>query len=178
MNRHLTILPLVFVFATLPASAILDTNGNGLSDRWEAQYKVGVHVSANLDPAVDDDGDGWTNAQEAAAGTDPFDPSAPVGYLRPETTRVPEHWEDTNGDGIPEFVPESITQVFVGLPGKQYTLLTSTDLAEQSWIPVEDPFISVGNETTYCLYVTDLESRFWCIKIEDVDSDGDGLTDG
>ena len=177
MNRHLTVLPLVFVFATLPASAILDTNGNGLSDLWEAQYKVGVHVSANLDPAVDDDGDGWTNAKEAAAGTDPFDLNAPDGYLRPETTRVPEHWEDTNGDGIPEFVPDSITLVFVGTPGKQYTLLSSTNLAEQSWFQVGDPFISNGNEITYCVFVTDLEKSLWRVAVTDADTDGDGLTD-
>ena len=177
MNRHLTILPLAFVFASLPASAILDTNGNGLSDLWEAQYKVGVHVSANLDPAVDDDGDGWTNAKEAAAGTDPFDLNAPDGYLRPETTRVPEHWEDTNGDGIPEFVPDSITLVFVGTPGKQYTLLSSTNLAEQSWFQVGDPFISNGNEITYCVFVTDLEKSLWRVAVTDADTDGDGLTD-
>jgi len=53
-----------------------DANSNGLIDYWENFYGA-----QNLNPQDDTDGDGRTNAQEAAAGTDPFD-SGDLLYLR------------------------------------------------------------------------------------------------
>ena len=49
------------------ASAIVDLDGNWLSDVWELKYdRIG------MDPAADPDGDGFTNRQECEGGTDPF----------------------------------------------------------------------------------------------------------
>ncbi len=48
--------------------AIVDTNGNGLSDVWETAYSA-----MGISPAGDPDGDGRNNVQEAIAGTDPYD---------------------------------------------------------------------------------------------------------
>lgn len=64
------------------AFAVLDKNTNGLSDFWEKQYNRGQLFTADFDPQADPDSDGWTNAQEATAGTDPFDPNPPDGLVR------------------------------------------------------------------------------------------------
>src|SRR5882757_2528959 len=66
MNRLLGIL-LVVLAAYQATAAGLDKNGNSLDDVWEALYGA-------LPPNDDPDGDGFTNAQESAAGTNPFDP--------------------------------------------------------------------------------------------------------
>ncbi|HXJ59261.1 MAG TPA: hypothetical protein VNU68_21640 [Verrucomicrobiae bacterium] len=53
---------------------MLDRNGNGTSDIWEALYSTpacGLQLSSSLD--IDSDGDGVLNRQEAVAGTDPRD---------------------------------------------------------------------------------------------------------
>ena len=47
----------------------VDSDGNGLSDAWEQQYFGHMGV----DPNADADGDGQTNAQEYASGTNPAD---------------------------------------------------------------------------------------------------------
>jgi hypothetical protein len=70
------------------STAILDTNNNGTSDPWETFHNNG-NLFTTFDPNADPDSDGWTNAQEAAAGTDPFDASAPGGFLRPVLTHFP-----------------------------------------------------------------------------------------
>ncbi len=63
------LVPLVSLMV-LPAQAGLDLNGNNQSDVWEAAFSA-----AGLVGSVDSDGDGYDNASEAAAGTDPLDPS-------------------------------------------------------------------------------------------------------
>ncbi len=62
-----------------------DTDGDGLPDGWEAAHGMDPQTSNTGDPrtdaSADPDLDGLTNAQEAALGTDPFQP-------------------DTDGDGM------------------------------------------------------------------------------
>ena len=60
----------LFLFATR-ASAILDVNSNGISDVWEQ-----LRNAVGIDPNADSDGDGFSNALEALAGTDPFNPNS------------------------------------------------------------------------------------------------------
>ncbi|MBI1839693.1 MAG: hypothetical protein HYR88_02435 [Verrucomicrobia bacterium] len=63
----------VFNYSGSAFTLLMDANGNGLDDRWEARF--GLH-----DPNGDADGDGFTNKQEHDAGTDPLDPgSKPSG---------------------------------------------------------------------------------------------------
>ena len=57
-----------FGLAISVGAAGLDRNNNGLNDIWELAYGAGA-----LLPNGDADGDGFTNAQESAAGTNPFD---------------------------------------------------------------------------------------------------------
>ena len=47
---------------------MLDMNENGMSDVWELLYG-GYGITPNGDP----DGDGFSNLQEAMAGTNPYD---------------------------------------------------------------------------------------------------------
>ena len=68
-----------------------DTDGDGMTDGWEARYGERVWDGENgtwrwlwhLDPTYpgdageDADGDGWTNLEEFHLGTSPIDPSSP-----------------------------------------------------------------------------------------------------
>lgn len=162
-----------------PASfAIVDTNNNGVSDFWERAQNNGELFPATFDPQADSDSDGWTNAQEAAAGTDPFDPNPPDGLIRPEITHIPAVLGGPDENGIPVLgSPEAVTVTWPTLVGKQYTLLFSPDLSEGSWIPVGDPFIAYGGVCKYDFYeVSAADKCFWRVSVGDVDSDSDGLT--
>ena len=176
MKRLLPFGVLLFALCAFPASGILDTNSNGLSDLWERAYNGG-DLFASMDPLTDDDSDGWTNAQEAAAGTDPFDANPPDGLLRPDIVHIPELWEDQNNDNILELVtPEAVIISWTTIPGKQYTLLYSPDLVD--WLPVpNEDFIGNGSVVDYYFTLDEDDKLFWRVKIEDIDSDSDGLTD-
>ena len=56
-----------------------DSDGNGLPDWWELKYFGAIGQDPNADP----DGDGLTNLQEYAMGTNPL-------------------LADTDGDGVPD----------------------------------------------------------------------------
>ncbi len=84
MNRLL--FPALFsTLLALPAHALIDTDTDGFSDVWEGRYgfTIGATPPANQSPTADPDGDGWTNAQEALAGTDPVSAASPNGILAP-----------------------------------------------------------------------------------------------
>ena len=169
-----------WILASLPAPAIVDTNNNGVSDIWEKHYNNG-NLIANLDPQADSDRDGWTNIQEAAAGTNPFDPNPPDGFIRPDIVHIPATYSSgTNGDpGI--LTPETITLTWPTLTGKQYTLHYSPDLSEGSWQPVEAPYIGNGNSTQYGIPLTQPDGStpdklFWRVAVGDIDTDGDSLS--
>lgn len=79
----------VWILATGMSLAILAANSNGVSELWERNFNNGSLFDASFDPQGDPDADGWTNAQEAAAGTNPFVPNPPDGMIRPVTEYVP-----------------------------------------------------------------------------------------
>jgi hypothetical protein len=159
-------------------SGIIDTNNNGLSDLWERAYNDEQLFAETFDPEADADADGWTNAQEAAAGTDPCASSPPDGIVRPETAHIPAVYGGLDENGIPVLItPEVITVTWPTIAGKQYTLLFSPDLSEQSWLPIGAPFIGNGNDTIYNFEINTTTTCFWRVAVTDVDTDGDGLLD-
>ncbi len=171
---------LLLVFLPLYASAIVDTNHNGVSDVWERTYN-GYNLFPSFDSQADPDHDGWTNAQEAAAGTDPFDPTPPAGILLPQIAHIPATYTTVSGTRTLS-TPEAITLSWPTLTGKQYTLLFSPDLTAGSWTPVGLPRIGDGLEMGSGIPITQPDGStplgmFWRVSINDIDSDGDGFTD-
>jgi uncharacterized protein (DUF1800 family) len=135
----------------LPGSALaIDPDGNRQSDVWEM-----VYGASGLPPDDDLDADGWTNAAESAAGTDPFD-----GRSHPELSI-------TFQAGLPMLA-------WPGLPGKLYTLLADENLAALT--PRGDAMPGTG--ALMQLQLPAASGReFFRLMIEDTDTDNDGVND-
>ena len=162
--------------STFCAHAILDTNENDLSDVWERAYNNGELFDTSFNPQLDSDSDGWTNALEAIAGTNPLDANSPDGFVRPVISHISAVLGDIDESGVPEIItPDAFTLTWQTIAGKQYGLLYSPDLIE--WLAVEPAFIGNGSVLEYGIPLPDADKLFWRVPIEDVDSDGDGLTD-
>jgi hypothetical protein len=134
----------------------------------------------HFDPQADPDGDDWTNAEEATAGTNPRDSHTPAGILNPVNILRPESWADSNGDGILEHTPRAMTLKWDTIHGKQYTVLRSPNLAEESWAPYGESFIGNGSEVEIAIPISPPSggtpsNDFWRISVTDIDSDADGL---
>jgi hypothetical protein len=177
MKRNLVFLSAILC-TTASLVAVVDTNDNGLSDLWEKEYNNGDLFADTFDPQADPDADGWTNAQEAAAGTDPFSSALPSGHLQPETEHIPATWGDIDNDDIPDIItPDVIRISWEATPGKQYTLLTSVSMQNESWTPVGTPFIGTGTVVSYNFLTSQAGRVFLRVAVCDTDSDEDGLND-
>ncbi len=164
-------------FVSPRAHAILDLNENLMSDVWEKSQNDGELFSETFVAEDDPDSDGWTNAQEAAAGTDPFDPNPPDGLIQPHIAHIAAVLGVDENENPIVVTPEAVTVSWPTIVGKQYTLLFSPDLSENGWLTVGDAFIGDGDEVLYTFLVSDSDSRFWRVAVTDADSDGDNLTD-
>jgi hypothetical protein len=174
--RHalLTNAVLLALALTPVAHAIVDSDGDGMSDVWEALYgfTVGTGAPASEGAGADPDGDGWTNFHEALAGTDPNSAVQPAGIVRADIER------DT-------FMADTFYISWQSDPTKAYQLKCSPDL--QTWVDVGES--TAGNGEVIVIGAsgmvesTDPENplpetspqMFWRVVIEDMDSDGDGL---
>jgi len=176
--KRLFLCSLLLVLCSRPASAILDTNNNGLSDVWERIHYNGDLFPSSFDPLGDDDSDGWTNAEEAVAGTDPESPHSPDGMLRPEVVILHDVLLDLDNDSVPEFYAEVATITWPIVAGKFYTLHYSPDMTENSRISLQQAAAtSDGTRTANFPITSPGDKMFWRVTVEDIDSDGDGLTD-
>jgi uncharacterized protein (DUF1800 family) len=130
---------------------MIDLNGNGMSDVWEWFYSA-----TNLNPNADADGDGFSNRQEAIAGTDPFDSnSAPYISLFAMTA--------TNG--------------YISMPaqlGKLYQLQSITNLGGTNWLTETGMVVRAGKSFTFPSPANST-MKFYRIAISDTNSDGSGL---
>jgi hypothetical protein len=162
---------LSFLALTHQAHAIVDSNQNNVSDLWEKKYNNGS-LFPTFDPLSDADGDGWTAAQEAIAGTNPFSNTTPTGYLRPEFSHIP----------ATPTSPATLSTTWTTLPWKQYTLQASSDLTSGSWLTIGMPEIGRGHTITQNVAATvpggtAAPCCFLRVAVADLDRDSDTLTD-
>ena len=142
--------------ASSARAQMVDLNGNGMSDIWELLYNV-----YGVNPALDNDGDGMSNLQEALAGTNP---------------------NDSNSVASITALAYTATNFSVTIPcalGKQYTLqsaLTVTNLGGTQWSNEVSVVVRDGNTVTLTAATTDA-MKFFRVAIGDVDTDGDGVND-
>jgi hypothetical protein len=78
--------------------------------------------------------------------------------------------------------PEAVTLTWPAFPGKQYTILYSLDLTAESWATFDQAFVATGSEVEYGIPLVQsdgsrLDQCFWRVTPQDVDTDGDGLSD-
>ncbi len=143
----------LFFFSATQAvfAQMIDLNGNGMSDVWEWTY----HANG-INPNADSDGDGFSNLQEALAGTSPFDSNS--------YPRIPA-------------VFCSLTNFSVSIPstpGKQYQLQSVTTLGGTNWLVETNLEALSGTNLTLAVPLT-TAMKFYRVAISDVNSDGSGL---
>jgi hypothetical protein len=132
---------------------MIDLNANGMSDVWEWLYNAD-----GVNPNADSDGDGFSNLQEARAGTNPFDANS--------YPRIPT-------------VAYSASRVSVTLPcalGKQYQLQSIATLTNTDWLVETNLVARSGTSVTLSASAT-AAMRFYRVAISDVDSAGSGMND-
>ena len=130
----------------------LDANANQQSDLWEIQFGA-----LSLAATADHDQDGYSNAIESLAGTNPLDAAS---YPLLEVASGP---------------PGQLQLSWSGEFGKKYSLYRSLDLNGANG-SVLDTF--TGDGTTLMEVVDTSGPRgFFKLLISDLDSDLDGLTD-
>ena len=106
-----------------PSHAQIDRNTNGFSDVWESAY------GSNLSPSHDLDGDGFTNREEADAGTNPHNAT------------------DFPRSGVFTMTASDMAMVhFPSIPGVRYQIEASTNLLD--WAPYGSPIIGNGDTVT------------------------------
>jgi alpha-L-fucosidase len=94
---------------------------------WRQQYFGTSDNSGTAADNADPDGDGWTNAQEFAAGTDPND----------RTSRLKIGQVQSSGSGMVVSFPTT--------SGKTYRVEYSTSLQSGSWTSVQDNIAGTGS---------------------------------
>lgn len=142
------------VLGVLTVSVVaVDLNGNGLSDIWELVYGASA-----LTATGDADGDGVSNQLESIAGTNPFDAST-------KPALASANW--------------SASQFQLGygrVAGKRYRIESKTDLSLPVWM-TEFTEVAQSYDPVAYLFPRPVGAKFWRLRIDDVDGDGDGLTD-
>ncbi len=135
--------------------AIVDRDGDGVSDVWAARNPLVGEAAA------DDDGDGASNRTEALAGTDALDgASRPSAWLRPGPSGgLRLHWN--------------------GVVHRRYRIETSSDL--KTWSPANEfEFTGGDKEDSHLVHAPgslgDLR-RYWRLGVWQPDTDGDGFLD-
>ena len=140
---------------TATCFAVLDENANQQSDVWEM-----LTASPGLLPGNDNDGDGFTNRAESVAGTHPRDASS-----------FPNQTIDLGAGNTAHIQWPS-------LAGKLYHLEFSNSLtgAVIPWQTVHSVQGGEGIEEAFHSLGT-LGNAFYRIRVLDLDTDGDGVSD-
>ena len=150
----------------LQASALIDSNGDGIGDVWAQAYGAG-----GLDPNGDADRDGMSNRNEAGAGTDPFD--AQSGFKVTRIRRV------VNG----------LMLRWQGVAGRTYRVETSPQLGAANWTAGESLSGGAGGDMFALIDRPAAPAAFFRVAAmanagdfplglaDGFDSDGDGQSD-
>ncbi|HMP76854.1 MAG TPA: DUF1800 family protein [Kiritimatiellia bacterium] len=141
---------LLLLMLTATFAPALDQNSNQQSDVWEMIFNA-----AGLAPGADADGDGFSNREEAIAGTDPFD-AASFPWIE-AASRHGDH----------------LTNRFVSAAGKVYQWHGGAELG--MWTFVTN-VTGTGGEQQAGMAPTG-GAYFLRFAVSDQDTDGDGLTD-
>ena len=152
--KHRPVCSLLSVLLCPIAAVALDTNNNQQSDVWEMAWGA-----TGLAAAADADGDGFTNAQESAAGTDPRSAlDFPAVEMTPDTAAAFRfYWH--------------------GVAGKKYSLLGSPSLSAGSWLSAAPDVAGSGGTDGITLPTAGFSRQFFKLSVTDQDSDGDGFSD-
>jgi hypothetical protein len=142
---------LVLLGAARAPAQMVDLNGNGMSDIWEWVYSA-----TNIDPNADPDGDGFSNLQEATAGTNPFDSNS--------YPHIP----------IMVYSPTNFSVTLSSALGKLYQLQSTTNFGGANWVVETNQKARTGTNVTLTVPTTSV-MKFYRVGIADVNSDGSGL---
>jgi Protein of unknown function (DUF1800)/PA14 domain len=140
----------LYGFAIGTSAQIIDLNGNGISDIWEWTYNA-----YGIEPNADSDGDSFLNWQEAIAGTSPFDATS-----YPHIAFISSS-------------PSNFSITLPSVPGKLYTLESSTNLGSEQWLAETNFEPLSGTNLTLTAGVGPV-FKFYRYRVSDVDSDGGG----
>jgi uncharacterized protein (DUF1800 family) len=135
-----------------PAHVGTDLNENGMSDLWEAHFGAG-----GLIPTEDEDGDGFTNQEEAGLGSDPFDPNSNFRIATEESES-----------------PNSFDLCFPRLLLKSQKIYSSNSL--QNFNPSSLSMNVEGGEYRVTAPFS-FSQEFFRVAVSDRDLDSDGLSD-
>jgi uncharacterized protein (DUF1800 family) len=142
---------LILLAVSQGGAQMVDLNGNGMSDVWEAVYGAN-----GADPNADSDGDGVSNLQEAMAGTNPFDSNS-----YPHIT-------------VMIYSPTNFSVTIPCAVGKQYQLQSVTAPGSTDWA-VETNLVARSGTNMTLTVPSAAAMKFYRVAISDVDSDDSGL---
>ncbi len=155
-------LPAILLALCLVATARADIDYGANGTVWKMLY--GVTDAQLNDPtwlASDDDGDGVSNGAELAAGTNPFNATSKLAVLSSTVTAT------------------TVSLTIPTAAGKVYVLQESADLTNPSgWVPLANNVQITGDGTVKTISAPlDGTANFYRVVVQDVDTDGDGLSD-
>jgi uncharacterized protein (DUF1800 family) len=134
-------------------AAMIDLNTNGASDIWEQ-----IFSATALPPSADSDADGFSNVQEALAGTSPV-----------------------NAASFPKiassaFAPAAFSVTVPSELGKFYELQSINTLESTNWFAETNTIVRAGTNLTLTAPPGTVQ-KYFRVAVSDLDSDGDGVND-
>jgi len=120
----------ILVHMSTDPEDVVDTDLDGLPDQWEDAYQLRDLAPGENGPDDDPDGDGATNEEELAAGTNPMDGSS--------VFRIPETQAQQPG--------EPFTILFNSVPGRTYVVMCADELGG-TWIQASGLIVAESFET-------------------------------
>lgn len=139
-----------------PPSNREDLNGDGMQDSWQAIFRANA-----LANSADTDGDGFSNVDEAKAGTNPFDPNSCF-------------WSNTAMSG------NALWLQWASANGKRYQAFQNAGLTG-TWNTNGLPIIGDGTarqqQVVPDIFAFPQTRYFYRMSVSDTDTDLDGVSD-